>query len=147
MIAVAAATPTLIRRFGLTPLFLVALCALPVRGLIARTIHGFWAIYPVQALDGIGAGLIGILTPVAVERLLAGTGRFNIGLAAVMTLQGVGASLSNVVAGTLVTWRGYQFSHLVSAGIAVVAVAIFCASRRHVVGAALRRGTKPAAHV
>ena len=147
MIAVAAATPTLIRRFGLTPLFLVALCALPVRGVIAGTIHGFWAIYPVQALDGIGAGLIGILTPVAVERLLAGTGRFNIGLAAVMTLQGVGASLSNVVAGTLVTWRGYQFSHLVSAGIAVVAVAIFCAARRHVVGAAPRRGTKPTAYV
>lgn len=134
MIAVAAATPALIRRFGLTPLFVVALCALPVRGLIAGTFDGFWSIYPVQALDGVGAGLIGILTPVAVERLLAGTGRFNIGLAAVMTMQGVGASLSNVVAGTLVTWRGYQFSHLVSAGIAVVAVALFVASRKHIIG-------------
>ena len=36
-----------------------------------------------------------------VERLLAGSGRFNVGLAAVMTMQGVGASLSNVVAGAV----------------------------------------------
>ena len=75
MIAVAAAAPMLIRRLGLGTVFLIALCALPVRGLIAGTIHDFWAVYPVQVLDGIGAGLLGIVTPVAVERLMAGTGR------------------------------------------------------------------------
>jgi MFS family permease len=133
MIFVAAAAPFLIRRFGLGAVFLVALCALPVRGLIAGTFSGFWAVYPVQILDGFGAGLLGIVTPVAVERILQGTGRFNVGLAAVMTVQGVGASLSNVVAGALVTRGGYDFSHLVSGGVAVGAIVLFLLWRRHIV--------------
>ncbi|MEH3138834.1 MAG: MFS transporter [Mycobacterium kyogaense] len=130
MIAVAVLAPLMIRRFGLSTVMLVALCALPVRGLIAGTNSGFWTIFPVQALDGVGAGLIGIATPVAVERLLAGSGRFNVGFAAVMTMQGVGASLSNVVAGSVVSARGYQASHLLSAAVAVVAVGIFLRFRR-----------------
>ena len=101
-----------------------------MRGLIAGTNSGFWTIFAVQALDGVGAGLIGIATPIAVERLLAGSGRFNVGLATVMTMQGVGASLSNVVAGSVVSAYGYQASHLLSAAVAVVAVGIFLRSRR-----------------
>ena len=65
------------------------------------------------------------MTPVAVERLLAGTGRFNVGFAAVMTVQGVGASLSNVIAGAVVSARGYQAAHLLSGLIAVTAIALF----------------------
>ena len=125
MIFVAAATPFLIRRFGLAAVFAAALLALPIRGALAGTFSDFWVIYPVQALDGIGAGLLGILTPVAAERLLAGTGRFNIGFAAVMTMQGVGASLSNVVAGWLVTEGGYGLSHYVGGGVSVIALALF----------------------
>lgn len=90
-------------------------------------------VYPVQMLDGIGAGLMGIVTPVAVERLLSGTGRFNVGLAAVMTMQGVGASLSNVGAGYLVTQGGYGLSHFVGGGVALVAVALFVLFRRKIV--------------
>ena len=133
MIAVALATPWLIGRFGLTAVMLSALCALPVRGLIAGTQTGFWSIFPVQMLDGMGAGLIGIVTPVAVERLLAGSGRFNVGFAAVMTMQGIGASLSNVVAGTIVSEYGYPASHLTGGGIAVVAVLIFLRWRTSIV--------------
>lgn len=133
MIAVALVTPSLIRRFGLTAVMLTALCALPVRGLIAGTQTGFWSIFPVQMLDGIGAGLIGIVTPVAVERLLAGSGRFNVGFAAVMTMQGVGASLSNVVAGSIVSEYGYSASHLAGGAVAVVAVLIFLRWRNAIV--------------
>ena len=133
MIAVALATPYLIRRFGLAAVLLTALCALPVRGLIAGTQSGYWSIFPVQMLDGVGAGLIGIVTPIAVERLLAGSGRFNVGFAAVMTMQGIGASLSNVVAGTIVSEYGYPASHLVSGAIAVVAVLIFLRWRKSIV--------------
>lgn len=133
MIAVALATPYLIERFGLSAVMLTALCALPVRGLIAGTQTGFWSIFPVQMLDGVGAGLIGIITPVAVERLLAGSGRFNVGFAAVMTMQGIGASLSNVVAGSIVSEYGYPASHLVGGGIAVIAVLIFLRWRTTIV--------------
>lgn len=132
MIAMAVLAPTLIRRFGLSAVILTALCALPVRAVIAGTQSGFWSIVPIQILDGVGAGLIGIATPIAVERLLAGSGRFNVGLAAVMTMQGVGASLSNVVAGAVAGRYGYHASHLLGGAIAVVAVLIFL-RRRHAI--------------
>ncbi|MEH3132510.1 MAG: MFS transporter [Mycolicibacterium neoaurum] len=133
MIAAAVAAPAAIRRFGLSTVLLIGLCALPIRGLIAGTLPGFWTIFPVQILDGVGAGLVGIVTPVAVERLLAGTGRFNVGFAAVMTVQGVGASLSNVIAGAVVSARGYHASHLLSGLIAVTAIALFLRYRRLIV--------------
>lgn len=133
MVAVAALAPWLIRRFGLAPILVAALVALPIRGMLAGWGHGFWVIYPVQALDGIGGGLIGILTPVLVERLMAGTGRFNVGLAAVMTVQGIGASLSNVVAGWLVTKGGYGLSHLVGGGVAFIALVLLLCNLRRVV--------------
>lgn len=133
MIAVAVAAPLLIRQFGLGAVVLVGLCALPLRGLIAGTQSDFWSIIPIQALDGIGAGLIGIATPIAAEQLLAGSGRFNIGLAAVMTMQGVGASLSNVVAGAVSQRYGYHASHLLSGAVAVVAVAVFLRWRRAII--------------
>lgn len=125
MIVVAVAAPWLIRRLGLATVFIIALCALPIRGAIAGSIADFWVIYPVQILDGIGAGLIGIATPIAAERILNGTGRFNVGLAAVMTLQSVGASLSNGVAGWLTTVGGYALAYWVHGGVAVFALALF----------------------
>lgn len=145
MVFVAAATPFLIRRFGLSAVFIAALLALPVRGLLAGSFSDFWVIYPVQALDGIGAGLLGIVTPVAAERLLSGTGRFNVGFAAVMTVQGIGASLSNVVAGWLVVKGGYGLSHYAGGGVAFIALALFIVFRHRIVkeeGASARPGKK-----
>ncbi|MBN7805233.1 MFS transporter [Agrobacterium rosae] len=132
MIFVAAAAPWLIRRFGLSAVFIIALLALPIRGLLAASFDQFWVIYPVQLLDGIGAGLLGIATPVAVERILKGTGRFNVGLASVMTVQGIGASLSNGVAGWLTTQGGYALSHIVGGGIAAIAIVLFIIFRHDI---------------
>lgn len=133
MIVVAALTPWLLRRFGIGTVLIVAITALPLRGLLAGWGEGFWIVFPVQALDGIGAGLLGIITPVLVEQLLAGTGRFNVGLAAVMTVQGIGASLSNVVAGYLVVHGGYALSHLVGGGVACAALLLLLVARRRIV--------------
>jgi hypothetical protein len=132
MIAMALAAPWLIRRFGLGTVFLIALCALPIRGAIAAGFHSFPAIFPVQILDGVGAGLIGIATPIAAERILSGSGRFNVGLAAVMTVQGIGASLSNVVAGWLTGLGGYPLAYAVHGGVAAIALAIFLLGRRSI---------------
>jgi MFS family permease len=129
MIAMALLAPFLIRRFGLASVFIIALCALPLRGAIAGSVPSFGSIYPVQFLDGVGAGLIGIATPIAAERILAGTGRFNVGLGAVMTVQGIGASLSNVVAGWLTDRGGYGLAYWVHGGVALFALALFMLGR------------------
>lgn len=133
MIIVALAAPYLIRRFGLSFIFIVALTALPIRGAIAGTFTSFDWIFPVQILDGVGAGLIGIATPLAVERIMAGTGRFNVGLASVMTIQGIGASLSNIAAGWLTDLGGYGLAYWVHGGIAALAIATFVIGRRAIV--------------
>ncbi|MGJ4858815.1 MFS transporter [Labrys sp. La1] len=130
MIGMALMAPWLIRRFGLATVFIVALAALPIRGAIAGTFPSFAFVFPVQFLDGVGAGLIGIATPIAAERILSGTGRFNVGLAAVMTVQGIGASLSNVVAGWLTDLGGYGLAYWVHGCVALVALALFVL-RRH----------------
>ncbi len=132
MIAAAVATPWLIRRFGLAAVFIISLSALPLRGAIAGSISDFWMIYPVQILDGIGAGLIGIATPIAAERILSGSGRFNVGLAAVMTVQGIGASTSNVFAGWLVQTEGFWLAYWVHGSIAVLALVPFLIWRNEV---------------
>ena len=78
---------------------LITFLALPIRGLVAASIIPGWAVYPVQALDGIGAGLQSVAVPGLVARILNGTGRVNVGQGAVMTMQGVGASLSPALGG------------------------------------------------
>jgi MFS family permease len=132
MIVMALAAPYFIRRFGLASIFITGLLALPIRGAIAGSFTDFAVIFPVQILDGIGAGLIGIATPVAAERILAGTGRFNVGLAAVMTVQGIGASLSNIVAGWLTNTGGYDLAYWVHGGVAMFAVAAFLIGRHSI---------------
>ncbi len=144
MVGVALAAPLLIRRFGLAATLAIGLAALPIRGLLAASFDGFWIVYPTQVLDGVGAGLLGIVTPVAVERMLKGTGRFNVGFAAVMTVQGIGASLSNVVAGWLVSVGGYSLSHIVAAGVAVIAFAVFFAFRKELAPDEGKASAKPA---
>jgi MFS family permease len=129
MIVVAALAPFALRRFGLPALFIVALAALPLRGALAGLTEGFVMVYPIQILDGVGAGLIGIATPIAAERILAGTGRFNTGLAAVMTVQGIGASLSNIAAGFLTKQGGYSLAYLAHGGVAIFALIAFMAWR------------------
>jgi predicted MFS family arabinose efflux permease len=117
--------PYAVERIGVRWVLFLALGSLPIRGIIAAKMQGFAMIYPVQALDGIGAGLLGILTPLVVERLLTGTGHFNFGLAAVLTVQGLGAASSNIVAGFIVDHYDYGTAYLFHGLVAVLAVALF----------------------
>ena len=65
----------------------------------------------------------GTLTPLVVADLLRGTGRYNLALGAVATVQGVGASLSGLAAGIVVDHFGYGPTFLV-AGAAAVALGV-----------------------
>ena len=69
---------------------LISFIALPIRGLVAAHLITAWGVYPVQMLDGIGAGLQSVAVPGLVARILNGTGRVNVGQGAVMTVQGLG---------------------------------------------------------
>jgi hypothetical protein len=112
-------------RNGYWLLFLIALVVLPIRGVIAATVPGLWTVIPVQMLDGIGAGLLGVATPGIVAQILRGTGRVNMGLGAVMTIQGIGAALSASYAGVIASWLSYEAAFLALAGVAALAVVVW----------------------
>jgi predicted MFS family arabinose efflux permease len=122
-LAAALAAPWIIRRDWVRVAVVLAMLSLPLRGVIAWAFADFAMIYPVQLLDGVGVGLLGILTPFLVERLTRGSGHFNLALAAVMTVQGVGAASSNVVAGYLVAAYGYPVTYLLHGAVALAALA------------------------
>jgi MFS family permease len=110
---------------GLWWVMLVSFAALPVRGLIAAYVIESWGVFPVQILDGIGAGLQSVAVPALVARILRDTGRVNVGQGAVMTVQGVGASLSPAIGGWLAQWHGYGPAFLILGAFAIGSVVIW----------------------
>lgn len=104
---------------------LVSFAALPIRGLLAANMIDSWGVYPVQALDGIGAGLQSVAVPGLVARILDGTGRVNVGQGAVMTVQGLGASLSPAIGGWMAQSLGYSPTFLVLGGFALASIALW----------------------
>jgi MFS family permease len=129
MVPVALLAARLVEMRGYWIVFLLALVALPVRGVTASLLIGPWGLWPVQILDGFGAGILGVAVPGLVARILSGTGRVNAGLGAVMTLQGVGAALSPTIGGIVAQRFGYPAAFLALGAIAVVALILWLAAR------------------
>ena len=116
-------------RYHYWPVLLVSFLALPVRGVLAFFLAGWWGVLPVQILDGIGVGLQSVAVPGLVARALSGTGRVNLGQGAVITVQGVGASLSPVVGGWIAQWIGYEQTFLLLGSFSLISVALWLAFR------------------
>ncbi|MBS0222919.1 MAG: MFS transporter [Proteobacteria bacterium] len=106
---------------------LVSFAALPIRGLIAACFVGQWGVYPVQILDGIGAGLQSVAVPGLVARILNGTGRINVGQGAVMTAQGIGASLSPAIGGWIAEGLGYSATFAILGSFALGSISLWFA--------------------
>jgi MFS family permease len=104
---------------------LVSFIALPLRGVIAAWLLNRWGVYPVQILDGIGAGLQSVAVPGLVARILNGTGRVNVGQGAVMTVQGIGAALSPALGGWIAQEFGYGPMFLILGAFAAVSVGLW----------------------
>jgi MFS family permease len=81
---------------------LISFLALPIRGLIAAHWINHTGLYPVQILDGIGAGLQSVAVP------------------------GLGASLSPAIGGWLAQEIGYPSTFLLLGALALVSIAFWC---------------------
>jgi MFS family permease len=111
--------------WGRKPLFLAGFTILPVRAVLyTLSDNSFWLI-GVQLLDGVGAGVFGALTPLVIADIMRGTGRYNLALGAIATMQGIGASLSGLAAGLIVDHFGYTATFLGLGAAALVAVIVF----------------------
>lgn len=108
-------------QWGRKPLLMAGFIILPIRGVLyVLSDNPYWLV-GVQLLDGIGAGAFGVLMPLVVKDLTRGTGRFNVSLGAISTVFGLGAALSNGLAGLVIREAGYDAAFLTLAAIAALA--------------------------
>jgi predicted MFS family arabinose efflux permease len=125
MVPVAAASGRLAGTWGRKAVFLVGFGILPIRGFL-YTLSGHPSyLMSVQLLDGIGAGIFGVVSVLIVADLTKGTGRFNVTRGAIATAQGIGASLSTAVAGWIARSAGYSGAFLALAAVAAIAFVVF----------------------
>lgn len=113
--------------WGRKPLLLAGFLILPIRGVLYVLSDDPYWLVAVQLLDGIGAGLFGALFPLVVKDLTQGTGRFNVSLGVLSTVFGLGAALSNSLAGFVVQGAGYSAAFLTLAAIAALAFGLLLA--------------------
>ena len=113
------------RGFGRKTIFLVALAVLPVRGVLFSFTTSPYGVVAIQLLDGVAAGIFGVISVLIAADLMRGTGRFNVAQGMTALAVGVGASLSNATSGFVVQWFGYAAGFLYLAAIAGCALAFF----------------------
>ncbi|WP_430300077.1 MFS transporter [Pseudomonas frederiksbergensis] len=110
--------------WGRKPLLLAGFLILPLRGVLYTLSDDPYWLVAVQLLDGVGAGIFGALFPVVIKDLTQGTGRFNVSLGALSTVFGLGAALSNGLAGLVVQSAGYSAAFLTLAAVAAAALVL-----------------------
>src|ERR1700761_2368851 len=110
-------------------LVLISFLMLPLRGLLAYFLTGWWGVVPVEILDGIGVGLQSVAVPGIIARSLYSTGRVNLAQGAVITIQGVGAAISPALGGWIAQSVGYSPAFLVLGGFGLLAAAIWIGLR------------------
>jgi MFS family permease len=125
MIVASIVAMRLAEKSGYWLVLLISFIALPIRGLAAAHLITYWGVYPVQMLDGVGAGLQSVAVPGLVARILNGTGRVNVGQGAVMTVQGVGASLSPAIGGWIAQDLGYPTMFMILGSFALASIALW----------------------
>jgi MFS family permease len=126
MVGVAAVVGLTMRRgVGRKKIFLVALAVLPVRGVLFSMTSSPYAVVAIQLLDGVAAGIFGVIAVVIAADLMRGTGRFNLAQGLMALAVGVGAALSNVTGGFVVEKFGFTAGFLTLAGIGGLALIFF----------------------
>jgi len=125
MVGVSLIAMRMAEKSGYWLVLLISFLALPIRGFIAAHMINHTGLYPVQILDGIGAGLQSVAVPGLVAHILNGTGRVNIGQGAVMTVQGLGASLSPAIGGWIAQGAGYNATFLILGSFATVSILLW----------------------
>jgi predicted MFS family arabinose efflux permease len=110
--------------WGRKPLLLIAFGVLPIRGLLYTLTSKVALLVAIQVMDGIGAGIFGVVSVLVIADLTRGTGRFNLTLGAIGTAVGIGAASSQVIAGSIVHHVSANAGFLFLAAVAAVAFGI-----------------------
>lgn len=110
--------------WGRKPLLLIAFGVLPIRAVLYTLTTHTGELIAIQILDGVAAAIFGVVSVLVIADLTEGTGRFNLTVGAISTAVGIGASLSQVIAGAIVHHAGFRTGFLFLAVVALAAFAI-----------------------
>ncbi|HEX9958009.1 MAG TPA: MFS transporter [Fibrella sp.] len=110
---------------GRKKVLMIAFLLLPVRAILFAFIDNPYWLTAIQLIDGIGAGIFGVVSIIMIADLSKGTGRFNLLQGVVYSAIGLGAALSSLIAGILVEQFGYVVGFASLAGIGALASFFF----------------------
>ncbi len=125
MIPVAWLAGRLGERWGRKPIFAIGFLVLPVRIVLYSLTDSPWVLVALQTLDGIGAGIYGVVIVAMCADLTRGTGRFNALQGLIATALSAGGVLGPVMAGLVVQYLGFAAAFYLFAAIAAVAALVF----------------------
>jgi MFS family permease len=110
--------------WGRKPLLLIAFGILPLRAVLYTLTVNTTLLVAIQVMDGIAAAIFGVVSVLVIADLTRGTGRFNLTLGAIATAVGIGAALSQVIAGSIVHHLDFRAGFLFLVAVALAAFAI-----------------------
>lgn len=125
MIPVAIWSAGRIDRAGYWRLIMLALLVMPVRAALAASSAAPLMMVPVQILDGVAAGVLGVVVPSFIVVLLRGNGHVNAGQSVVMLMQGAGAAMSPALTGMIAGHYSFATAFSVLSVIALTALLIW----------------------
>lgn len=125
MLPVAVLAGRLADLWGRKRSFLIGFAVLPLRGFLFAIVRNPYALVSIQILDGIGAGIFGVLSVVVVADLARRTGRFNLMQGAMNACVAIGASLSNLIGGYVAKDGGFTMSFVLLTLFALFALLFF----------------------
>jgi MFS family permease len=125
MIPVALAAGWACDRWGRKWVFAIGFIALPVRIFLYSLTQNPWGLVALQTLDGIGAGIYGVVIVAMCADLTKGKGGFNALSGMIATALAIGGVIGPLGAGFLAEHLGYNGFFYVFAGIAAAAAVLF----------------------
>src|ERR1700716_3956505 len=115
---------SLAQKWGRRPFLLLGFAALAVRGVLFATVRDPYMLVAVQLFDGITAAVFSVMVPLIVADVAFGSGHFSLAQGIVGTAVGIGASLSNVLAGYASDQFGSTVAFAGLAGVAALGLAM-----------------------
>ncbi|MCW8409608.1 MFS transporter [Legionella sp. PATHC035] len=125
MVVVAFSLGFIIDKIGRKPIFLCSFIFLIVRSLLFSITESSFYLLIIQLLDGISAGIFGVVAVVIVSDLASGTGRFNFLLGTLGLCVGIGSSLSNIIAGFIAKSYGFHVGFISLSFVAAMGLILY----------------------